>query len=997
MSTCTVTISGSSVTLQEGSLQITSRVDDKDKATFTVIDSSGTLAFNRGQPVRITDSVQGLLFSGYINKPTATNLYPSATNMWSMDCVNKFVTAAKKAAKPTSSTGKRHKGGKHKNQHSGTIVANQIKEYVEPEGVTGNFGLDWTELQSDWQSGTLSGVVGAANTSTGNVGAGDLELAPAGNAVTFTAKTQADFQAGTLGGGLSSPSMGGLTFTPTQAIKLAASVGLAGISNASLKMKFWSGSYTIAAQDVIVWDEWIADSCPQQMASVDFVCTDGSVFTAAVNNGTDAQGVGSAITNDLSGLATNQWYHRQFFIDNGGAWVGKTISYVAVCFGGSSQGNYTAYFRNIGIYHFAGALKQSLFAATDTSTNVTPQPVTNNGYNAITCMVVTSYERHGFAYSPQYDLTNAALVNASQLQWNISLPNSNFAYSITASIDGFATFLPCTNQGSIPGLLPGMSLSGIKVQFVYVFNQTGNDPTLTPLLSLVQGTINPSYTCTKSDIVNTSKGATAWNAGTLTNLNLSPTNTIQLNGFARDWSDGNYANQTAFGTPSPGQGISNHQFFISLGSTGQANSRLDFAGNWQNFTMEVDVKVETNSKGGVCYRTTNWSNADANYAYAVEVSLTGVALQRGSNSSSSSPGTRTQIGSLSLTLSSGTYYRLKVVVNGSTHQIFLNDISLFTTTDNTYSAAGAISLRSAPAAAYTQLFANFGIMAALSGQWVSPAIDIHSLATISNSQIILQTDPAVNTSVTTLVEISLNNGSTWATCPNTFPTPVVLSEVYFQSLPVPGLTAGTNVSSLTQVKIRLTITSSTAATGLLMPNIQAVSLFVLGFYSSTGSRTNAPMVWDSVNRVPVVSGWGNASNGLSYTQVGTATTATNGSEATISNTTGDVHMVPNAPSEGDEDGSVRIQIAATMSAGIDLRYVDANNMYRLVITTTAITIYGRIYGNTFTFASSPVSLSPGSFYWLRFQVLGSNPTTFNGKVWLDGVSEPANWNVTYTL
>lgn len=996
---CTVTISGTAYQIIEATLQIKSRVDDKDTCTFTLRDDTGTLAFTKGQPVRVTDSQLGLLFSGFINKPTATNLYPNATNLWSIDCVSKFIVTAKKATVRKTSTGKRHRGGKHKNQHSGAIAALQIQEYVAPEGVSGNFGLDWSELQTDFASGTLAGATAATNISTGNEGAGDLELAASGVGTTFMQQTQADFQAGSLFG--MTATSNGLTLTPTQAIMLQATCGLAGLANGSTYVKIWSGSYTIAASDTLFFDVWIASTSPQQKASLELVFTDGTSFQASQSViGVDVQGVGPAITNDLSQLATNTWYNRRFFLDGGGVWVGKTLSYAAVAFGGNSAGTYTTYFRNVHIQN-GGTTKLTIFSTTATATQTTPQQLQNSGYNNMSCTVVATYGLSGFAESPAYSLSNVGIVQSSQVSWVVNLPNNNFAFLVTATVDGFATFLPCTSGSAIPNLIAGMNTAGLSLQLTYTMVNNGPDPTLTPVLTSVQGSVASSYSCTKSDLVNTTKAT--WSSGTLSNLNLSGTNTLQLNGYARDWHDANFANQPSYGSTFQWQSVLTKQFYLTAGNGGDARSRLDFAGSsWQNFTTEVDVVLPAaGAQAGLEYRTTGWQNNLNTFAYVVMLSTTQIQLGTGTNSSSGS-GTFTSIKTVSLTLSAGTTYRLKVVVSGTTHAAYINDVLLYSITDATYTAAGYLALRLYNASGSTQTgyFANFGVMLTLSGTWTSPAIDIHALGTISNSQIIMQIDPGTAPSIATFqVAVSLNNGSTWTTCPNTLTTPVIAGvgngQGYFQSLPVPGLAPGTNVSGYSQVKLQITITASTASTGIFMPDIQAISLYVIGAYSSSGVRSTAPLVWDSVTRLNVASGFGTASGGQTYTQTGTGATAVSGNEATISNTTGDVHMQAGSATGTDMDGSDRFQLSASsISAGMELRYTDANTFYRLVVSTTAITISIRVAGIDYQIATAAVSISTGIYYWMRFRVTGNGPVLSFGKVWLDGTSEPATWNVT---
>ena len=40
--------------------------------------------------------------------------------------------------------------------------------------------------------------------------------------------------------------------------------------------------------------------------------------------------------------------------------------------------------------------------------------------------------------------------------------------------------------------------------------------------------------------------------------------------------------------------------------------------------------------------------------------------------------------------------------------------------------------------------------------------------------------------------------------------------------------------------------------------------------------------------------------------------------------------------------------------------------------------------------------SPGTFYRVRVQVTGANPTTIKMKLWVDGQAEPADWQYTAT-
>lgn len=726
--------------------------------------------------------------------------------------------------------------------------------------VAGGFGMEgWSSSAADTlcvdhltvQTGGL--VVATTNNGDGNPGDGDLELAPAGLAASFSEVTQTDFNLGFLQG-LVSPVSGGLTFFPTQAIKFQATMSVPGDSYTATYVKFFSsGSYVIPATfPTLSYAVWIASSCPSNelKAVIDFVCTDGTSFHGAISSLTlnpDQQGISGAPTNDLTGLANDQWYYRTLPLYGVGSLAGKTLSYATVVFAGAKTGTYTAYFRDVSISNYDGTSAQSIFGPTDTSTQTPPTQLLDNGYSQMTCTVVTSYERYGMFTSPSFSPAAAGLCQSSYVDWQatltlpptvpptlpppspLPLPTNGFTLAVVASVDNGATYLPCTLNGPIPGLLPGMSLGGTLIVFQYQLTNNGNDPTLTPLLSFVKVQVQPSYACVKSDSISTTSTQAQWQAGTLTNLTVSPVNVdwIQLNGFARNWDYANYLNQTLYGLNGPGQGILNKSFYIQLNTSQECKSRLDFAGSaWQNFTMECDIYVTSAAWIGVVYRTTGWQNNPNTSAYIIDVTTTQIKIGYGTNSSSGA-GAYTNIAQPGLALTSGQWHRLKVVVNGNNHQVFLDGVLYINVNDATYAAAGYVGLRQFTSSNSNNqaLYDNFGIVAALSGTWVSPAIDIHALGTISNSEIITEADPVnMSTITSTLTEISLNNGSTWATCTN--------------GAQVPGLAPGTNVSSMTQVLIRLTISATSAATDAdanqTMPAIQGVTLSVLGAYNSTG-------------------------------------------------------------------------------------------------------------------------------------------------------------------
>lgn len=960
-----VTVAGTSYTAKDdNSFKIRDRQNERSQYDFTLTDTTGTATFSKGQKVVVTDSTLGTLFTGVIHTAKPLNLIPQPYVDWSINCTDLHYDADKRTINKN-----------YTNQYAGTITMDMHAKVLAAEGITSNSSYRLDTTNTDFNAGTLTSVVG-----TLNVGDGDLELAMAGSTVNI--------------------SQGPITFPSTSAIKMTGVMSAANLPSTitpQVQMEIWSGAYTIVSGDVFTFDVWIDGSSVQQIAGVDFVCTDGTQFSALGGSYTDIQFLGPIVNNqggllDLTGLAVNTWYTRQFQIGASGiagGVLGKTIQYVSVAFYGAKPGNYTAYFRNVSITNGA-TTKVSIFGPSASVFQTSPQIIQNIGYAVAAASIVTAYNQSGSVTTSPVSIAAASIARSSFLSWIQTTP-VNETLSVAASVDGGITYLPCTNNSAIPGLLPGMNLSGKTLTLTYAFANKGGDPTVIPQFTSVSGNVQPSYVATKSDIIYSINTQAGWNTGTLTNLTAPGGNVLQLSGYARNWDDANFSNQTLFGTDTVngGQLVQVKTFKLSeITSSADIRSRFDFAGsNWQNFTAEMDVQIgASGDQSCLIYRTTGWINGANSFAYLVFVTNTSIEIGRGTNGGGT---TYTTIANAALSLTLGNWYHLKVIVNGNSHKVYLNDVLYLNATDSTYPSAGYVGVRYLNNAVSSPVgdifFDNFGVVSALSGTWVSPPIDIHSLGTIQGSEIIAQIDSSNAPTTSILLEISLNNGSTWATCTN--------------GQTVPGLTNGTNVSAMTQVLIRVTISTTSASTGAAMPDIQGITLLVMGAYSSSGNRITAPLGNDTMVRANQ-SGWGTAFDGQSWVKTGTGTDAISSNEATITNTTGDVHEVLGSQIGSDLDGTVRFQLSAsTISAGMELRYQDANNFYRFSASTTMLTLLKVSGGVSYTLATAAMTLTTGTYYRMRFRVVGSGytaPVSLSGKVWADGTLEPLAWSITGT-
>lgn len=986
MSTLTVSIGGNAVTIRESTLKITSRVDDKDKATFTVRDDSGILTFQKGQTVNISDSVQGVLFAGYINKPTCTNLFPSSTNEWSIDCVNHFYVPAKRVTSTGTNSrrgGRRHRGGKHVKQHAGAIAALQIQEYLAPSGVNGNFGLDWTELATDWQAGTLSGTASTTNASTGNVGAGDLELAPAGSAMTHSESVTADFATGTLSSVAASNNS--LILNGRQGLAISTQCTAQNGSNNYLYYKIWTGAYTIVSADSLQYSMWISAASPEIKMAVEITCSDGTSFKNSTSI-IDQNGFAANAQTNLKGWADNQWYSRQISLTS---IAGKVINAVSIGFEGDSVGTYAGYFygivianggsNNVVVYN-GGSLNASALA-------------TKIGYGQPTISTSTVYDKSGYRNSAPISIASIGCIANSSIQYTVSAPSGTSA-TLNTSFDGGATWQSSTSQSTITGLFVGDNTASMSIATQELLSVTGNDPTVTPSFTAISWTITPALSATKTDSLTTYNSSGGFNGGTYTNTQLitsQATNTptflqngspqaVVLNGAWRNWNDESLTGQSVFGGATPIQSATQGQFVLSVSNAGnEVKSQFVFAGTWANFTAALDCQAPAsgNEDVGLLYRTTNWDNTNYSWGYSAQFYLNSVRLLRGTNA----PGgpASTLATATNLNVAAGSWHTLTVIANGSNHQVLVDGVVYINFNDSTFLGAGYIGARgfnNDTNTTHKYFFDNFGVVPALSGTWLSPSISLNSVATAGSS--VLQWDQAslpAGTNIT--AQASIDGGSTYQPVSN--------------GGAIPQIPAGTSLVGKSLLLL-LTLISGSAVTS---PALNSLSLFVAAQYSASGTRTNAPLAADTASRLNVGSGFGTSPTGMTYVQAGTGTTNLTSNELQIQNTTGDVHMQAGSLTGTDEEGVVRFSLSAsTISAGLELRYNSVNSFYRFSASTTTLTLLKKSASLSVTLATASMALSTGVFYFMRFRVTGSSPVSLLARVWLAGTAEPTTWNVT---
>jgi len=177
--------------------------------------------------------------------------------------------------------------------------------------------------------------------------------------------------------------------------------------------------------------------------------------------------------------------------------------------------------------------------------------------------------------------------------------------------------------------------------------------------------------------------------------------------------------------------------------------------------------------------------------------------------------------------------------------------------------------------------------------------------------------------------------------------------------------------------VSVTVTDSDGLTSLATSSAVVSSSFVV---QDTFQRANQ-------------TGWGTASGGGVWAQsAGTAsTTSIAADEGTITNTASgsDYELLGTATASG-ANGLVRFSVgAANDTAGIVLDDQSAGNLDLARFGGSGNLEFMVDTGGTWTIVENlAVSVSVGTFYWLRFEVQGSNAYM---KLWPDGTVEPASW------
>lgn len=789
----------------------------------------------------------------------------------------------------------------------------------------------------------------------------------------------------------------------------------------------WTGSQVIGSNDVLNYDIWIASTSPSEEAGVDLFFSDGTQLTeylgsAGTNNDVgiwDQNNVSVSPIQNLADYAADTWYNRQV---NLAPLSGKTVIAVSIFNSGNIAGTFDYYVKNCYLNSHSGS---KFFSTTQTTPTTNPPAVSSIGAYISNATIVTVQSVYDPAVSsrisPAYSIDSVKLVKDSMITWVASNPlngpsvvegdpgtsTAASSMAIFVSYDG-TTWLPCLNNKAVPGLPAGANVSGMSLYLLETFSG-GQDPTAVPTLASVSITINSAPKATTTDITQGYGTTTAWNSGTELGTAPNSNGDLTLGTTSYTWS--NLNNMTFVSgeiddsdvTP-PTQSVSSGKYIItSQGDSDAAmwsSSRFNFIAAAQDFTANADFSLNANgvdqNEIGFLYRQTYWGTPNNSFAYYVRIMQnssgtaggTSITLGYGINSppqSSSGAGTYTILQKVNKTISNNTTYHVKIVITGDRHRVYWNNSSTadIDILDDTYTSPGNIGVRTYQNALNTNVssanITNFTVTNTFAGLWTSPSINLNSLGTVGNAQIAWgEINAAGKIQSTAIINASLDGGTTWTQCTN---------AAVSQTAVIPILQPGTSVVSKS-LKIQVVL----SANGFLnSPIIRGLYLHICGAYPTVnGTRSTAPLGNDLMIR-PNQTGWGTAFDGQTWAKVGSGTDAVNTNEATITNTIGDVHEILGSMTWVDEDATVRFSLSAsTIAAGVELRYIDSNNFYRLYVSSTTINVVKVQGGLTFILKTGTIALSTGVYYRMRYRVVGSTAgATFHyGEVWPDQTLEP---------
>ncbi len=278
--------------------------------------------------------------------------------------------------------------------------------------------------------------------------------------------------------------------------------------------------------------------------------------------------------------------------------------------------------------------------------------------------------------------------------------------------------------------------------------------------------------------------------------------------------------------------------------------------------------------------------------------------------------------------------------------------------------------------------------------------------------------------LTVIDDLGVSTAASHSVTPNAPPVAAFVPSCVLLACTVDAATSsdpdGTIASYAWQFSDGATASGVTASHTFAIAGTWPITLTVLDNSGAAASKTIlvtvaptvAPTIYaqDGFGRT-TANGWGTADLGGAWTASGTATNfAVNGGVGKmlmpVTATSDAVRL--NGVTNTDFDVQARLsydktQVGTGSWVNIVGRYIGTNQEYRARIRFGGATVLAAAYklaGSAAVIVGSEINTglasAPNTWYRVRMNVTGTNPTTIKIKVWADNVGEPAAWTVTVT-
>lgn len=186
---------------------------------------------------------------------------------------------------------------------------------------------------------------------------------------------------------------------------------------------------------------------------------------------------------------------------------------------------------------------------------------------------------------------------------------------------------------------------------------------------------------------------------------------------------------------------------------------------------------------------------------------------------------------------------------------------------------------------------------------------------------------------------------------------------------------------------------------------EGLVVFRVGAGGGGGTPTPTVLARDSFERV-VVDSWGTAELGGAWTTVVPALSSVSGGAARVSTTASVMQGGMVQGFSGQDTDTLALVSYEAGTSGARLTRVQSRRQSNTVMHTLSVRHYGPASANPgrvdLSFDESTYNMGVltgvgiGTRYWVKSRVTGSNPTTRQAKLWLDGTPEPTAWTATTT-